>query len=47
MRLGFVRELENLAGDAKGKGTRAENPRPKEPTHRPGADFLRSSDEAR
>src|SRR5215468_5837615 len=28
---GFRTELENLAGDAKGKGTRAENPRPKVP----------------
>ena len=35
---GFRTELENLAGDAKGKGTRAETPRPKVPMHRPGAD---------
>ena len=37
--LGFRTELENLSGDAKGKGTR-----PKVPMHCPGAD---SSNEAR
>src|SRR5215471_3759727 len=38
--LGFRTELENLAGDAKGKGTSGENARPKVPMRRRGADCL-------
>ena len=34
---GFRMELENLAGDAKGKGTSGRTTRPKVPMHRPGA----------
>ena len=33
-------ELENLAGDAKGKGTSGESARPKVPMRRRGADCL-------
>jgi hypothetical protein len=35
---GSLMELENLAGDAKGKGTSGENARPKVPMRRRGAD---------
>ena len=35
---GFRTELENLIGDAKGKGTSGETARPKVPMRRPGAD---------
>jgi hypothetical protein len=35
---GFCTELENLAGDAKGKGTSGETARPKVPMHWRGAD---------
>jgi hypothetical protein len=35
---GFRMELENLSGDAKGKGTSGETARPKIPTRWPGAD---------
>jgi len=34
---GFRMEVENLAGDAKGKGTRGSPTRPKVPKRRPGA----------
>jgi hypothetical protein len=34
---GFRTELENLGGDAKGKGTSGRPTRPKVPKHRPGA----------
>ena len=37
---GFRTELENLAGDGKGKGTRGKTPRLKVPMRRPGADCL-------
>jgi hypothetical protein len=36
--LGSRRELENLYGDVKGKGTSGETVRLKVPMHRPGAD---------
>jgi hypothetical protein len=36
--LGFRAELENLVGDAKGKGTSGRTVRPKVPMHPPGAD---------
>src|ERR1019366_5102901 len=35
---GFRRELENLVGDAKGKGARGRTPRPKVPMRQSGAD---------
>src|SRR5215470_12569338 len=37
---GFRTERENLAGDAKGKGTSGESARPKVPMRRRGADCL-------
>ena len=37
---GFRTELENLAGDGKGKGTSGRTTRPKIPMRRPGADCL-------
>src|SRR5215831_16917001 len=37
---GSPTELENLTGDAKGKGTSGENARPKVPMRRKGADCL-------
>ena len=43
--LGFRMELENLVGDAKGKGTSGRPMRPKVPSTARGA-LLRSSDEA-
>jgi len=36
--LGFRTELENLAGDGKGKGTSGRTVRPKVPMRQPGAD---------
>ena len=36
--LGFRTELENLAGDGKGKGTSRQTVRPKVPMRQPGAD---------
>ena len=38
MTLSFRTERENLAGDAKGKGTSGESARPKVPMHRSGSD---------
>jgi hypothetical protein len=44
--LGFRTELENLAGDGKGKGTSGSTARPKVPMRQLRGGLLRSSDEA-
>jgi hypothetical protein len=44
--LGFRAELENLAGDGKGKGTSGSPARPKVPTHQLRGGLLCISDEA-
>jgi hypothetical protein len=44
--LGFRMELENLAGDGKGKGASGSTARPKVPMHQHRGGLLRSSAEA-
>jgi hypothetical protein len=44
--LGFRTELENLAGDGKGKGTSGRSARPKVPMHQHRGGLLCSSAEA-